>query len=37
MHEELRRFSEEFDAIGIERLMQRWKNYVDNEEQFVEK
>jgi len=32
MREELRRFSEEFDAIDIQRLMQSWKNYVDNEE-----
>jgi hypothetical protein len=31
MREELRRFSEEFDAIGS------GKNYVDNEEEFVEK
>jgi len=37
MREELRRFSEEFEAIGIKQLMQRWKNYIDNEEQFVEK
>jgi hypothetical protein len=37
MREELRHLNEEFDAIGIYHLMQSWKNYVDNEEHFVEK
>lgn len=35
MREELRRFSKEFYATGTQRLMQRWKNYVDNEGDFV--
>jgi len=37
LREELRRFNKEFYVIGIQRLTQRWKNYVDNEEDFVEK
>jgi hypothetical protein len=37
VREELRRFSKEFYTTGIQRLMQRWKKYVDNEEDFVEK
>jgi hypothetical protein len=37
MREKLRRFREEFEAIGIKFLMQRLKSYVDNGEQFVEK
>jgi hypothetical protein len=35
--EELRRFSEEFYAIGTQRLMSSWKKCVDNEEELVEK
>jgi histone-lysine N-methyltransferase SETMAR len=35
--EELRRFSKEFYTTGIQRLTQRWKKFVDNEGDFVEK
>jgi hypothetical protein len=37
VREELRRSSNEFYATGIQRLTQRCKNYVDNEEDFMEK
>jgi histone-lysine N-methyltransferase SETMAR len=37
VREELRRFSKEFYATGIQRLTQRWKKCVDNEGDFVEK
>jgi histone-lysine N-methyltransferase SETMAR len=36
VHEDLRRFSKEFDATGIQCLTQRWKKCVDNGD-FVEK
>jgi hypothetical protein len=35
--EELRRYSKEFHATGIQRLKQRWKEFVHNEEDFVGK
>jgi hypothetical protein len=37
VHEEFRRFTTEFYASGIRCLMQRWKNCVDNQGDFVEK
>jgi histone-lysine N-methyltransferase SETMAR len=37
VREELRRFSNEFYATGIQRLTQRWKKCVENEGDFVEK
>jgi histone-lysine N-methyltransferase SETMAR len=37
VREQLRRFSKEFYATGIQRLTQRWIKCVDNEEDFVEK
>jgi hypothetical protein len=37
MREELHHLNEEIDAIDVHPLMQRWKNCVDNKEQFVEK
>jgi histone-lysine N-methyltransferase SETMAR len=37
VREELRRFSKELYATGIQRLTQRWKKCVHNEGDFVEK
>jgi hypothetical protein len=36
VHEELRRFGKEFYATGLQRLMSRWKECVDNEQDFVD-
>jgi hypothetical protein len=37
VREELRLFSKEFYATGIQRLKQSWKNSVGNEEDVAEK